>query len=117
MTAEAKKQAIDAAISIATDITNGDLDPAALDAAVAAKCRELVGQVLGPDDDPAIWELQQDIARQVMAVGGCWPAHELYEWAAATALREGATPNAQKAWIEQALAQYDGQEQQEDPDG
>lgn len=115
MVKSTKQDAVKAAMSVATDITNGDLNPEDLDAAVVAECRRLFGRVLGPEDGE-IWELQQDIARQVMIVGGCWPAHELYEWAAVTALREGVTSETQKSWIERALQQYDGGNE-EDVDG
>lgn len=66
-------------MSVASDVTEGLLDPAALEAEVIKECRQLVGKVIGPDDP--VWELQCEIARGVLAAGGI-PGDELAEWAA-----------------------------------
>lgn len=42
-----------------------------------AECRELFGTVAGPGD--ALWELQVEVARAVLAQKGI-PADELSEW-------------------------------------
>ncbi|MDA4108159.1 flagellar hook-length control protein [Mycolicibacterium holsaticum] len=76
---------IKAAMSVARDVAEGRLDPAALDAAVADECRALFGVVAGPADP--LWSLHVDVARQVLALGGV-PANELSEWAAVIGPRE-----------------------------
>lgn len=78
----AKKSAIETAMSVATDITEGRLDPDSMEAQVLVECRALFGRVAGPGDP--LWELHVDVARQVLAVGGGIPAHELAEWSAVT---------------------------------
>jgi hypothetical protein len=77
--------AIKAATSVARDIAEGRLDPAALEAQAAEECRQLFGTVVGRDDP--LWGLHVDIARQVLAGGGI-PAGELQEWAAVARSRE-----------------------------
>jgi hypothetical protein len=77
---------IKSAASVARDVAEGRLDPAALDAAVAEECRELFGTVAGPVDP--LWPLQVDVARQVLALGGV-PADELTEWTAVVRRRAG----------------------------
>lgn len=76
----AKESAVKAAMSIATDVTEGRLDPDVLDAQALDECRALFGRVAGPDDP--LWSLHVDVARQVLMVGGGIPADELAEWAA-----------------------------------
>ena len=84
--AERRRAAVQAAMSVASEVTDGSLDPAELEAAAVAECRRLVGQVIGPDD--ALWGLQLEVARGVLAAGGI-PAHELAEW---TAVQRQAEP-------------------------
>ncbi|OMC05675.1 hypothetical protein A5735_05015 [Mycolicibacter heraklionensis] len=79
----AKESAVKAAMSIATDVTEGRLDPDVLGAQALDECRTLFGRVAGPGDP--LWPLHVDVARQVLALGsagGGIPAHELAEWAA-----------------------------------
>lgn len=76
----ADAEAIDAVMDVARRVAAGDLDAADLVGAAVAECRRLFGRVEGPGD--ALWELQVDVARQVLAVGGGIPAAELAEWAA-----------------------------------
>lgn len=85
---------INAAAAIATDAAEGRLDPAALDAELAAACTELMGTVVGPDDP--LFGLQLNIARQVIAAGGV-PTDELAEWLAVQRRREGADADATAA--------------------
>ncbi len=73
----AKRDAINAALVLAEDVSAGKLDPAHLDRELQERCRELVGHVVGPDD--ALWELQCEIARGVLAAGGLDP-NEVAEW-------------------------------------
>lgn len=115
MSSEAKKQAVDAAISVAEDITAGRLEPAEFEQLVVVEVRRVAGVVVGPPD--LLWPVQVQICRDVLAVGGGVPAHELAEWAAVTALKEGVTLDAQKSWMEQLFEQYDDHKQQEEPDG
>jgi hypothetical protein len=78
---------IKAVMSVARDVAEGRLSPDELGRAAADECRELFGTVAGPDDDPAMWALQLDVARQVLAAGGI-PADELTgEWAAVARAR------------------------------
>lgn len=96
----AKKQAVDAAVSIAEDITTGKLTPAQLEAQAAAETRALVGLVIGPGDP--LWELHLDIMRQAVALGGM-SAAEHAEWAAVLAEPVTSPEVESKSWIEQAL--------------
>lgn len=85
----AQQDVIKAAMAIAKDAAEGKVDPATLDAQLAAKCRELFGAVVGPDDP--LWPLHVDVARAVLAAGGI-PADELSEWLAVAKNRaEGET--------------------------
>jgi hypothetical protein len=96
---EAKRQAVDAALSIADEVAKGTLDPTSLEVAAVAECRTLFSTVAGPEDE--LWELQVDVCRQVLAAGGV-PGDELAEWAAVYA----PPPSTERvpSWIEQALA-------------
>lgn len=80
MTTTTKRDAIDAAMSVAEDVAEGRLDPAALEAQAVAELRDLFGTVVC-EGDP-LWPLQVDVCRQVLALSGI-PATELQEWAAA----------------------------------
>jgi hypothetical protein len=82
-----KGAAVDAALGLAEDIAAGQLDPARLDAELAAACRSLVGVVVGPGDP--LFGLQIDIARQTIACGGL-TTDELREWIAVLDQRQGA---------------------------
>jgi hypothetical protein len=70
-------EVIRAAASVARDAAEGGLSPAALQEQAVAECRELFGTVAGPGD--ALWELQVEVARAVLAQKGI-PADELSEW-------------------------------------
>lgn len=83
-----RRETIDAALGLAGDISEGKIDPVDLDAELVAKCRELCGTVVGPQDP--LWPLQIGIARSVLAVGGL-DADELSEWTA-VARRRAAEP-------------------------
>jgi hypothetical protein len=67
---------IRAAASVARDAAEGRLNPAALQEQAVAECRELFGTVAGPGD--ALWEIQVEVARAVLAQKGI-PADELAE--------------------------------------
>lgn len=101
----ARKAGVTAAMSVAQDIAEGKVDTGQLDAAVAAECRTLFARVEGPGDP--LWELQVDVARQVLAVGGGVSSVELAEWTAVYRQAEGSEAAPAASWIEDALAQYD----------
>lgn len=86
MSAIIKRDAIDAAMSVAEDVAKSRLDPAKLDQAVANECKALFGTVVGEGD--SLWPLHADVARQVLAVGGL-SADELSEWLAVARSRAG----------------------------
>jgi hypothetical protein len=73
-----KRDAIDAAMSVAEDVAEGKIDPAALDQAVADECREQFGTVVGPREP--LWELHIGVCRQALALGAL-TADELSEMA------------------------------------
>jgi hypothetical protein len=87
VTASTKRDAVAAAMSIAEDITSGVLEPEQLESEVAVACRELLGTVVGPDDQ-LLWPLQVQVCRGVLAAGGI-PANELAEWLAVARRRAG----------------------------
>lgn len=89
MSSTTKTDGISAAMGIAEGIAAGTVDPAALEAELAAECRALVGQVVG-DGDP-LWTLHVDITRQAIAAGAL-SADELSEWAAVVRRREAVGP-------------------------
>jgi hypothetical protein len=86
MTVTTKRDAVDAAMSVAQDIAEGRLAPPDLEQQAVADLRALAGQVIGPDDP--VWELQVEIARGVLAAGGI-AADELSEWLAVERQRAG----------------------------
>lgn len=72
-------------MSVAKDFAEGRLSAADLAAEAAAACRSRFALVVGPGDP--IWELQVEVARQVLAVGGL-SADEVVEWLAVVRARE-----------------------------
>lgn len=86
MSAITKRDAIDAAMSVAEDVAEGKIDPAALDQAVADECREQFGTVVGPREP--LWELHIGVCRQALALGAL-TADELSEWLAVARSRAG----------------------------
>lgn len=86
MTTLTKRDAIESAMSIADAVAQGRVSPAALETVAVAQCRELFGTVVG-EGDP-LWDLQLDVARQVLGVDGI-PAAELSEWLAVARQRAG----------------------------
>lgn len=105
----AKKAAMEAAVSLAEDVSFGRLDVATLERQAADECRALFSTVIGPGD--ALWELQCDVMRQCVALGGMsWQEHA--EWAAVLRPPEQAEPAA--SWIEQVLAEGAGADDDED---
>ncbi|MGE0216503.1 flagellar hook-length control protein [Mycolicibacterium sp.] len=89
MTTPTKRDAIDAAMSVADDVAHGRLDPTALQQQAVTECRELFGTVVG-EGDP-LWTLQADVARQAVGLGALSP-EELREWAAVLDLQRGVEP-------------------------
>jgi hypothetical protein len=85
MTHMTKRDAVAAAMSIAEDVTEGKLAPAALEAQLVAECRALVGPVVG-EGDP-LFPLQLEVCRSVLAAGGLSSA-EISEWLAVARRRE-----------------------------
>jgi hypothetical protein len=81
-----RRDGVEAAMSIAEDISAGRLDPAALVSQVVDTCRDLLSTVAGPDDP--IWAVQVQVCRGVLAAGGI-PADELAEWLAVARHRAG----------------------------
>lgn len=79
MSAPTKRDAVNAAMSVAEEIAEGRLDSAALQAQAVAECREMFGTVVG-EGDP-LWTLHADVARQAVSLGAL-SAGELSEWAA-----------------------------------
>ena len=107
---DAAKAAVTAALAIAEDVTAGQLDPLALQAAAVQECRELFARVAGPEDP--LWAVHVDVARQVLAVGGGIPVDELAEWVAVYRAAEAdaevapvpaVTVVSGRSWIEAAL--------------
>lgn len=86
MTTLTKRDAIESAMSIADAVAQGRETPAALETAAVAQCRALFGTVVG-EGDP-LWDLQLDVARQVLGLDGI-PAAELSEWLAVARHRAG----------------------------
>ncbi|MGV0648750.1 flagellar hook-length control protein [Mycobacterium kansasii] len=86
MTTLTKRDAIESAMSIADAVAQGRVSPSALETAAVAQCRALFGTVVG-DGDP-LWDLQLDVARQVLGLDGI-PAAELSEWLAVARHRAG----------------------------
>ncbi|MCF6386535.1 flagellar hook-length control protein [Mycobacterium sp. MBM] len=98
-----KAHVVKAAMAVATDVTEGRLQPAAVEAAAVEACRELFGVVHGPGDP--LWEVHRDVVRQFLAMGGM-PADELAEWLAVQRQREGKpVVEPEVSWIERALAE------------
>ncbi|MDM2099593.1 flagellar hook-length control protein [Mycobacteroides abscessus] len=81
-----KRDAIEAAMSVANDVASGKLDPEHLEQQAVTELRDLVGTVVG-EDDP-LWPLQVQIANGVLAAGGV-PTDELSEWLAVQRRRDG----------------------------
>lgn len=86
MSTMTKRDAVDAAMSIAEDVAEGRLAPDDLEAQLETELRALVGTVVG-ESDP-LFALHVDIARGVLAVGGV-PTDELAEWLAVARHRAG----------------------------
>ncbi|VBA56241.1 flagellar hook-length control protein [Mycobacterium attenuatum] len=79
MTTVTRRDAVDAAMSVAQDVAEGRLDPSALQDQAVTELRELFGTVIGADDP--LWSLHADVARQAVGLGALSP-EELREWAA-----------------------------------
>jgi len=85
MTTMTPEDAIKAASSVAREIADGKLDPAALEAEMLTELRDLFAVVV-EEHDP-LWPLQVDVARQVVSRGGI-PTDEMAEWLAVQRRRE-----------------------------
>jgi hypothetical protein len=68
MTAMTKRDAVDAALSVAQDAAEGRLDLTALQEQAVAECRALFGTVAGPGD--ALWGLQVEVRTQCVGAEG-----------------------------------------------
>ncbi|TDZ43084.1 flagellar hook-length control protein [Mycobacteroides franklinii] len=99
---EPAQDAIKAAMSLAKDVAEGRLDPASLNAAVAAECRELFAFVSGPGDP--LWDIHVEVARQVLALDGI-PVDELAEWLAVTRKAQGINEAPADSWMARVLEQ------------
>lgn len=100
MTTAEEARAIKSAMSVARDVAEGRLLPSDLAQEALEAARGLFGTVAGPND--ALWPLQADVARQVLAFGGV-PANELAEWLAVQRAAEP-VPERPPSWIELVLA-------------
>jgi hypothetical protein len=97
-----RRDGVEAAMSVAEDLSAGRLDPADVEHQAVEACRELFGVVVGPDDP--IWGLQVEVCRGVLAARGI-PAAELREYAAVQQRFED-TPVAEKE-IEVSCADFE----------
>lgn len=86
-----KRDAADAALSVAEDIAAGRLDPSALEAAALAELTAVID--LDPEPDSPLAALQAAVARRVLARGDV-PADELAEWLSVARSRSGGTDTA-----------------------
>ena len=78
MTYTNKRDAIEAAMSIADEVAQGRLAPADMEALAVRELTELFAEVV---PGSPVWPLQVAVARGVLAAGGI-PADELAEWTA-----------------------------------
>ena len=85
-TTSTKRDAIAAALAVAEDLDSGKIDSADLDRQLRDELAAMFTNVVGPGD--LCWELQVEVARAVLAVGGGVSADELSEWAAVARSRE-----------------------------
>ena len=88
-----KRDAVQAAMDVGKDLADGRIDAADLEQEVVETCRALFSTVVG-ENDP-LFELQTEVARRVLAVGGI-PANEQAEWLAVARNREQ-SPNTPPA--------------------
>lgn len=86
MSTPTKRDAVNAAMTVAEDIAEGRLNPAALQQQAVTELREQFGTVIGDGD--ALWALHADVARQAVGLGALSP-DELREWAAVLDRRTG----------------------------
>lgn len=86
MSTPTKRDAVNAAMTVAEDIAEGRLNPAALQQQAVTELREQFGTVVGDGD--ALWTLHADVARQAVGLGALSP-DELREWAAVLDRRTG----------------------------
>jgi len=86
---------IKAAMAVAKDAAEGQLQPDALDADLVSQCRALFGTVVSRADP--LWPLQCDVAREVLAAG--LSLAECCEWVAVLEQRQDAqqAQNGQQA--------------------
>lgn len=116
MTTPTKRDAIDAALSVADDVAHGRVDPAALQQQAVTELREMFGSVVG-EGDP-LWTLHADVARQAVSLGAL-SADELSEWAAVMRHRAGEAveppaprddplPAVSAASVDQSQSESDG---------
>lgn len=110
--ADPAQDAIKAAMTVAKDVAEGRLDPAALNAAVAAECRQLFAFVTGPGDP--LWDIHVEVARQVLALDGI-PLDELAEWLAVTRRAQGIEAPAD-SWMARVLEQMADEDGDDDDD-
>ncbi|MBS9532074.1 flagellar hook-length control protein [Mycobacterium sp. M1] len=83
-----KRDAADAALSVAEDIAAGRLDPADLEAELVAELSALIDADHEPGSPLA--DLQVAVARRVLARGDL-PADEIAEWLSVARSRVGGT--------------------------
>jgi hypothetical protein len=95
----AARDVIRGAMGLADDVAAGRVLPAEIEAHARDAARRVFGRVVGPGDP--LWEVQVDVARQVLAAGGV-PVGELVEWVAVLRADEPVAPPV--SWIEAALA-------------
>lgn len=89
MSTMTKRDAVEAAMSVADDVAEGRLSPDDLERQAVEELRQLVGEVVGPGDP--IWPLQCEIASQAVALGAIEP-NTLREWATVIDRQRGVVP-------------------------
>ncbi|SIL05527.1 hypothetical protein [Mycobacteroides abscessus] len=92
MSATTTADLIRAATSVARDVSDGKLDPAALEAEMLTELRDLFAVVV--DEHDPLWPLQVDVARQVVSRGGI-PTDEMAEWLSVQRRRENPDTDAE----------------------
>lgn len=84
--ATTRKAAALAALDLSQEIHDGKISVANIEAEMVDAARSLFAIVAGPNDP--LFDLQRDVARQVIAAGGL-TADELREWVAVLERRAG----------------------------
>lgn len=109
MSADSKSDvqtAIKAVMQVAEDLAAGRISVAEVEGTAVEQCRELFSHVV--DDGSELAELQASVARKAIGAG-LIPVNELAEWVAVLSKDE-----PEQSWIERALADGAGEDQNGD---